>query len=128
MSFLSVQSSVFQRSVKDLFLQFSFDNLHFREALWKAGGLDGRDRPRIVSVAEHAREAELLGRGRGDVEAEFAQSREEQRLLKTAKATRWNAIRIRSLILISEVRKCRFSPSRLYVHSSKSVALTMSVF
>jgi len=59
-------------------------HIFFREALRKTGGLDGRDRSRIVSLAEHAREAEFLGRGRSDVKAKLAQSREEQRYLKAA--------------------------------------------
>lgn len=77
----------FKDLLKIFFCVFCLDNstnvyFHFREALWEIGGLDGRNGPRIVSVAKHAWETEFLGRRRGDVEAEFAQSREEQRLLK----------------------------------------------
>lgn len=67
-----------------LFNNYTSANLHFREALWEIGRLDGCDRSRIVSLAEYAREAEFLGRGRSDVKAELAQSREEQRFLKVA--------------------------------------------
>jgi len=36
-------------------------DLHFRKALRKTGRLDGRNRSRIILVAEHVGEAELLG-------------------------------------------------------------------
>lgn len=74
-----------------------FDNVHsneyrtskliqiFRKTLWKVSGLDGRYRPRALALAEHAREAQFLGRGCRDFEAKFAQSRKEQQYLKKEK-------------------------------------------